>query len=105
MPKLLEWILTAAVAVIVPATIVALFNGVKWIAGIKKTVDEMKENGKKRSEETKTVVSAILTIADVQRTTLEAIRDGKCNGNISSALGKLEESGKEVKDMLLENVG
>ena len=105
MSQLLEWIIAAAVAVIVPGILAALWGGIKYLSGIKVTVDAMKAGGEKRSEETRTIVKAILTLSDTQRVTLEAIRDGKCNGNITSGLARLDENDKQVEAMLIERVG
>ena len=105
MSQLLEWIIGAAVAVIVPAILAGLWSGIKTMAGIKSTVDEMKAGGAKRSEETRTIIKAILTLSDTQRVTLEAIRDGKCNGNITGGIAKLDKSDEEVQAMLVERAG
>jgi len=105
MSKLLEWVIVAAIGVIVPALLYALFRAIGWIAGIKRSVDAMREGGKKRTEETQIIVRAILDLSDTQRATLEAIRDGKCNGNITGALGKLNKTDESVENMLIERVG
>ena len=105
MSQVLEWIIAAAVAVIVPGILAALWGGIRYLSGIKVTVDAMRAGGEKRSEETRTIVKAILTLSDTQRVTLEAIRDGKCNGNITAGLAKLDENDKQVEAMLVERVG
>ena len=105
MSEWLQIILASAAAVIVPGVIAALWGGIKYLSGIKGTVDAMKAGGEKRSEETRAIVKAILTLSDTQRVTLEAIRDGKCNGNITSGLAKLDENDKQVEAMLIERVG
>ena len=105
MSQVLEWIIAAAVAVIVPGILAALWGSIRYLSGIKGTVDAMRAGWEKRSEETRTIVKAILTLSDTQRVTLEAIRDGKCNGNITVGLAKLDENDKQVEAMLIERVG
>ena len=105
MSNLLEWIIGAAVAVVVPAILAALWAGVRWIAGIKTAVDDMREGGKKRTEETQTILRAVLALADTQEQTLMAIRDGKVNGNITKGLTAVDETRQEVTDMLIERAG
>jgi len=65
----------------------------------------MREGGKKRTEETQTILRAVLALADTQEQTLLAIRDGKVNGNITKGLNTVDTTRQEVTDMLIERAG
>jgi hypothetical protein len=105
MSKLLEWAITAAIGVVVPALLFAIWRAVTWLLSMKATIDAMREGGKARTEETQTIVSAILALSDTQRATLEAVRDGKANGNITWAIGKLDDTDDKIEAMLVKKVG
>ena len=102
MSQLLELIIGSAVALVVPAALIALYKSARWVASIKDTVDDMREGGKKRTEETQTILRAVLALADTQEQTLMAIRDGKVNGNITKGLNTVDTTRQEVTDMLIE---
>lgn len=105
MSQLLEWIIGSAIALVVPAALITLYKSARWVASIKDTVDDMREGGKKRAEETQTILRAILALADTEEQTLIAIRDGKVNGNIEQGLKTVDETTREVTGMLIERAG
>jgi len=100
--------LTLFVSAVITTSAAALvglaFALVKSLIGIKKSVETLVVNDIQQTEAIKAVAKLQRPGLVAHKATLEALRDGKCNGNVTSAHEGIISAFDEYDDWLISRV-
>lgn len=95
----------AALVVIAGAFCGGVYKLIRWMISLSKILNEMGENGKERKKEMQTIFKILKILMDSSEATMISIKDNKCNGEITSALKKINAANNLYENLFNEKVG
>jgi len=82
---------TALIGAACAAFVAGVIALIRWMISLSRILKTMQENGMARREEVKTTFAILSRLMSASKATLETLRDGKCNGNVKTALEDIHE--------------
>jgi len=83
-------------------TLVIIF--IKWMAKTNKLLIKLANDTDERKNEIKTIIYILKRLIIGNQATLIAIKEGRINGEVTSALGKIKEADDAYEDLFLDKV-
>lgn len=105
MSNYFEIFIGASIAAFAGGIIAGLFGLIKSLGGMKKSVDHLIVADKAQTQSIQVIASLQRPLMAAHKATLEALRDGRCNGNVTDAHTGIVEAFKEYDDYLIGRVG
>jgi len=100
------WIVArdAGIVCVTGAIITGILLFIKWLSKLSKILTQMNTNGEERKQEMKAVIYILKRLIVSNKATLETLRDGTCNGNVTVALAKLDEADMKYEGLFLDKI-
>jgi len=105
MSTYLQTFIGARIAAFAGGLIAGIFGLIKTLKDMKKSVDHLVRADGLQSDAIKVIASLQRPQMAAHRATLEALRDGRCNGNVTDAHAGIVSAFKEYDEFLIGRVG
>lgn len=105
MSTYLQTFIGACIAAFAGGLIAGIFGLIKSLGGMKKSVDHLIVADKAQTQSIQVIASLQRPLLAAHKATLEALRDGRCNGNVTNAHSDIIDAFKEYDEYLIGRVG